>query len=167
MKCERFRTAFPDLVWKGERRFLTISSKLKPAFLNPFLARHNCMHSLYRGRCHFIREPLNISDGFNAVLELCGGILNIHHYLLYSWPALPLCKNERKSAPNEELFFLNTLNTNPKIEVAMTMPSLEIMLWKRDLHKYVQINAYVKSSFLKDNNRTQHRHCNPTFWNGA
>ena len=35
--------------------------------------------------------------------------------------------------------FQNTLNTNPKIDVALQMPSSEIMILKRALHKYVHI----------------------------
>ena len=36
-----------------------------------------------------------------------------------------------------------------KIEVAMTILSLEIILWKRVLYEYVHGCAYVKSHFLK------------------
>ena len=39
--------------------------------------------------------------------------------------------------------FQNALSDNPKIDVAMPMPSSEIIFWKRILHKYVDIYAYT------------------------
>ena len=38
--------------------------------------------------------------------------------------------------------FQNVLRANPKIAVAMPMPSLEINFWKRTLHRYVHICIY-------------------------
>ena len=61
--------------------------------------------------------------------------------------------------------FLNVLIVNPKIEVAMAMPSSEIMFWRKALHKYVYIYTYIYSyvtiSFLKENNQILHWHCTP------
>ena len=39
--------------------------------------------------------------------------------------------------------FRNTLSANPKIDVAMSMPSSKILFWKRAFHKYVHIYAYI------------------------
>ena len=44
----------------------------------------------------------------------------------------------------EELFFQNALSTNPKIEVAMEIPSSVIMFWTKALHKYVHICTYIR-----------------------
>ena len=39
--------------------------------------------------------------------------------------------------------FLNVLSSNPNIDVAMLMPSLEIIFRKTALHNYVSIYAYT------------------------
>ena len=41
------------------------------------------------------------------------------------------------------VLFQNALNANPKIDVAMPIPSPEIMFWKRGLYKCVLIYAHV------------------------
>ena len=43
----------------------------------------------------------------------------------------------------EELFLLNALSTNKKIDVVMPMYSLEIMFWKIAIHEYVNIYTYI------------------------
>ena len=67
--------------------------------------------------------------------------------------------------------FQNVLSADPKIEVAMAMPSSEIMFWKRFLDMYtcayIRIYSYVKRSFLKHNNHPWHWYCKPIIWNGA
>ena len=48
--------------------------------------------------------------------------------------------------------------------MAMAMPSLDIMFWKRALHKYVHIYTHLficGKLFSKHNNQTWHCHCNP------
>ena len=44
---------------------------------------------------------------------------------------------------NWRALFQNVLSANPKIEVAMAMPSSKIMLWKGAVHKYVHIYALI------------------------
>ena len=39
--------------------------------------------------------------------------------------------------------FQNALSANPKVDVAMPMPSSEIIFWKRTLHTYVHTYAYI------------------------
>ena len=43
----------------------------------------------------------------------------------------------------KSFFFQNTVSANPKIHVAMPMPSLEIVFWKRTVRKYLDIYAYT------------------------
>ena len=40
------------------------------------------------------------------------------------------------------------LSTNPKIDAVIPVPSLEIMFWQRDLHKYVHITCEPKAQSL-------------------
>ena len=74
--------------------------------------------------------------------------------------------------PYDELFYKNALSANLRIDVALPMPSSEIIFWKRALHKYVgkicmRIYTHVKSCFPKHNLWTWHCHCKLTFRNGA
>ena len=45
--------------------------------------------------------------------------------------------------------FQNALSADPKIVLAMRMPSSEIIMWKRGLQKYVHMYTHMKSSFPK------------------
>ena len=41
------------------------------------------------------------------------------------------------------VLFQNALSDNPKVGVAMSMPSSEIIFSKRALHKHVQMYAFI------------------------
>ena len=59
---------------------------------------------------------------------------------------------------------------SPKIEVSMTMPRSDIMLWKRALHKYVPIYAFIhmrKALFENIIIKLGIGICKAILWNGA
>ena len=53
----------------------------------------------------------------------------------------------------EEIFSINSLSADTKIEFAIPTPISEIMFWENTLHKYVDIYAYVhvNNYFTKHN----------------
>ena len=63
----------------------------------------------------------------------------------------------------------NVLSDHPKIEFAVAMSSLEMVFWKRALHKYehmyayIPLYTYVKSCFPKHNLWIWHWHFKPIF----
>ena len=62
-----------------------------------------------------------------SVLSEITHLQMVSHMSLYKWRAL----------------FQNALSAIPKIDVAMPLPSLEIIFWKRVLHKYEHIYIYI------------------------
>ena len=67
---------------------------------------------------------------------------------MFSLTRLALCLALMVCRLNKELFFQNALGANPKMEIAMPMPSLEIVIWKRALHIYICEKLFTKTESL-------------------